>query len=211
MVVAEIDYITKASEGTEVEELSKKEIHKALRIRISVEQLGMESEKALALLAHSGNRQEMLRAERRPTQDYIRPRSSNPPPRPMPQMSPRPAPQMSARPMTPMSARPGPTVPNRSLSEAERKTLKEMSEDLIGTRGAYILDEKLNIHGKVPIAELQSTVGSLGTAYAVVFDGIVDKEMLRAAEKANVRFLVAMDAKIRPEETKMGVLTVNEL
>ncbi|MEK6819565.1 MAG: DNA primase DnaG, partial [Nanoarchaeota archaeon] len=37
--VAEIDYVTKAPDGKEVEELAKKEIHKALRSKVAIEQV----------------------------------------------------------------------------------------------------------------------------------------------------------------------------
>ena len=40
--VAEIDFVTKAPDGKEVEEITKKEIHKALRSKISAEQARME-------------------------------------------------------------------------------------------------------------------------------------------------------------------------
>src|SRR3989344_4898567 len=40
--VADIDYVTKAPDGKEVEEITKKEIHKALRSRISGEQAKLE-------------------------------------------------------------------------------------------------------------------------------------------------------------------------
>jgi len=42
MQVAEIDFVTKAPDGKEVEELTKKEIHKALRSKISAEQAKLE-------------------------------------------------------------------------------------------------------------------------------------------------------------------------
>ncbi|MEK6849170.1 MAG: DNA primase DnaG, partial [Nanoarchaeota archaeon] len=40
--VAEVDFVTKAPDGKEVEELAKKEIHKALRSRITAEQAKLE-------------------------------------------------------------------------------------------------------------------------------------------------------------------------
>lgn len=40
--LADIDYIAKAPEGKEVEELTKKEIYKALREKLSIEQHRME-------------------------------------------------------------------------------------------------------------------------------------------------------------------------
>jgi DNA primase len=42
MGTSEIDYITKAPDGKEVEEITKKEIHKALRARLTVEQYRLE-------------------------------------------------------------------------------------------------------------------------------------------------------------------------
>ena len=87
-----------------------------------------------------------------------------------------------------------------------------MLEDLIGTRGAYILDDKLNILGKVPLSELATTVKSLNSGvYAIVFDGDVDRDLVRIAEKANVNFLVAMNTKIKPESTSVSILTEEDL
>ena len=86
-----------------------------------------------------------------------------------------------------------------------------MLEDLIGTRGANILDEKLNILGKVPIAELANTISSLGSVYAIVLDGIVDRDLAKAAERIKVRYLVAMDTKVSPNEANISIVTINDL
>ena len=73
-----------------------------------------------------------------------------------------------------------------------------MLEDLIRTRGAYILDPILNILGKVPLSELTGTIKSLKSGiYAVVFDGVIDKDILMTAERTYVSFLVAMDSKVK--------------
>ena len=98
------------------------------------------------------------------------------------------------------------------LTPEQKSKFKEMLENLVGTRGAQVLDQKLNTLGKVPIAELPTTIKSLNnTAYAVVFDGIIDRELAKAAEVSNVKFLVGMDSKIRPNETRCSVLTVSDL
>ena len=68
-----------------------------------------------------------------------------------------------------------------------------MLEDLIGTRGAYVLDKDLNILGKVPVSELESTVKALkGGVHAVVFDGEVTQKLITVAEEAGIKFLVGM-------------------
>ncbi|MBU0461078.1 MAG: DNA primase [Nanoarchaeota archaeon] len=184
--VAEVDFVTKAPDGKEVEELTKKEIHKALRSRMTAEQAKSEF------------------AGRKP---LPRPHTTYQPQHP----SQRGPPPRMQRPM-PVAAAPPKIAAKRSdLSEAEKKAFKQMLEDLIGTRGAYILDQKLNILGKVPVTELVATVKSLNSGiYAIILDGSVDKELLDISEKSNVRFLVGMDAKVR-DTANVTILTAEKL
>ena len=103
-----------------------------------------------------------------------------------------------------------PTPPK--ISGDEKNKFKGMLEDLIGTRGAYILDTSLTILGKVPLSELPATVKSLGTGiYAIVFDGEIDKLIVSTAERCNVQYLVGMDTKVNQAETKVVLLTSNDV
>ncbi|MCP3686589.1 MAG: DNA primase [bacterium] len=174
--IADIDYVTKAPDGKEVEEITKKEIHKALRSRIAAEQAKME----MPASRDSGNSR-----------------------RPMPQR--RPAPQQRSAP--PQQQR---TESKKRISPEEAQTFKKMVEDLIGTRGAYILDEKLNILGKVPTTELQTTLKSLSAVYAVVFDGSIDRDLVKTAEKSGVNHLIGMDNKVKTHETRITLITLND-
>ena len=213
--VADVDYVTKAPDGKEVEEITKKELHKALRSRISAEQAKFDYSPKGEAERRNGrhdyerrNEQRQERYEQRPEQRMERP-EQKPIPRPDPRTEPI---RQEAKPENPeRKPVPMPTMQKKdNISANERRAFKEMTEDLIGTRGAYILDEKLNILGKVPIAELQVTISELNSAYAIVFDGSIDKDLVKVAEKANVQYLVAMDAKQKPE-TKINLLTLNEL
>ncbi len=181
--VADIDYVTIAPDGKEVEEITKKEIHKAIRIKISAEQakaeLGLKTEEETL-------RKPMLSSQNR--------------------NAPRHKPQQDRR---PQSQQPQKRV---QLKTDEKAKFKEMLEDLIGTRGAYILDNKLGILGKVPVTELVTTIKSLSSGiYAVVLDGIIDKDLVQAAEKANVQFVAAMESKVKNQDTKVNILGVNDL
>ena len=183
--VGEIDFVTKAPDGKEVEELTKKEIHKALRSRVAFEQAKTEIHASSNEPRGEERRpQPQQQRDQRDQRDYRvdrRPMPSQPSP------APRPMPQPSA-----------PAGKPKEPTPHEKEVFGEMLEDLIGTRGAYILDEKLNILGKVPFTELQSTIKSLHSGvYAVVFDGVIDKDLLAIAERANVSFLIAMDTKIK--------------
>ncbi|MBC8495363.1 DNA primase [archaeon] len=177
--VAELDFVTKAPDGKEVEEITKKEIHKALRGRITAEQAKMEG-----------------------------PSSSSPPRRSVPERK-----VEQKRDDTRDKPRERIVTSNSSakkMKTEEKKNFSEMLEDLIGTRGAYVLDESLNILGKVPVSELQSTIKSLRSGiYAVVLDGIIDKDLVSIAERAYVKFLVAMESKAK--STRLTVVTGEDL
>jgi len=165
---AEIDYVTKAPDGKEVEEITKKEIHKAIRNRISAEQAGFELSKEF----NNGNQEKKTQVRAKQPEKYER----------------------------------------KQLTIEEKRTFSNMLEELIGTRGAFILDEKLSILGKVPTIELVSTIKSLATGvYSVVFDGVIDRDLVQVAERTNIKHLIGMDTRIKSNSTKVGILTAGDL
>jgi len=169
--ITEVDYITKAPSGKEVEELTKKEIHLCLRNKVASAQYKGESTLE--------SRQRRVGLERKP----LRSSSSRP----------------SVRREAPL-----PLGKNKVV-------FKDMLDNLIGTRGAYILDQDSNILGRVPTSELSSTLSGLKDVYAVVFDGMVTKDLAKAAEYSNARYLVGMGSELGLYETKVGVITSKDL
>ncbi|MFW5745967.1 MAG: DNA primase DnaG [Nanoarchaeota archaeon] len=172
--LTEVDFVSKAPDGKEVEELTKKEIHKALRSRIATPQ-------ALSEIKSRGPYQKKSQNKRRDRPS----RSEN-------------------------GGRGKPEKKERSqplkLSDKQKKDLSEMLENLVGTHGAFVLDEKLNVLGKVPKTELQATVKSVGRGvFAIVVDGTVDKDMVDVAEKSGIGCVVGMDAKAK--SGKVNILT----
>ena len=99
-----------------------------------------------------------------------------------------------------------------AASPDEKKIFKSIMESLIGTRGAEILDSKLKVLGKVPMSELSATLKSVGTGvHAVIVDGEIDQDLVQASESSNVRYLVGMESKVRPDQSRVQILTVSEL
>ncbi len=194
--VAEIDFVTKAPDGKEVEELAKKEIHKALRSRITAEQAKLE----LASVDTSKSiRKPMIGRDERPRGGFNRderPRSERNERGPRDERRGPPA--------------PAPSGPVTAANDAEKAKFSEMLEGLIGTRGAMLLDQKLAVLGKVPTTELATTLNSLkGGVYAVVFDGVAENDLVNVAQSAGVRHLVAMDSKVK--DARLDILTAASL
>ncbi|MBI2109965.1 DNA primase [Candidatus Woesearchaeota archaeon] len=185
----EIDFVAKAPDGKEVEEITKKEIHKALRSKITVEQYRLEVSRHEERNGHNGHQEYR---ERRPMQVQERPLERVPERRPIPIQSRAP-------------------IPRKRVSAEQAKSFRSMLDDLVGTKGAYILDENSNILGKVPVSELDATLKSLSGVYAVVVDGEITRDLASAAEMSRVKYLVATNSRVKPNETRVEVLTGNEL
>jgi DNA primase len=175
--VAEVDFVAKAPDGKEVEELAKKEIHKATRGRVALEQ-------ALSDIKSrpSPPKQDKRRDNRRDA------RSSSRSSRPESKSSPQ----------------------KLTISSKQKEDLNGMVENLVGTHGAFVLDEKFNILGKVPKSELEATIKGVGKGvFAVVVDGSIDNEVVAIAENNNIKCLVGMDAKAK--SGKVTVFTPEDL
>ncbi len=196
----EVDYITKAPAGKEVEELTKKEIHICLRARIVAEQFKFDV---------SGAKKPQVYHQ--PQQSYQPSRFSR---RPMDENQREPMRAPPVRDREPREYSQEPRFAPRKEVQVDKKakeTFKAMLDDLVGTRGACILDKDYNVLGKVPAAELQVTIKALPNIFAVVFDGIVTKDVAMAADSGRVSFLVATSSSIKPGECKATVLMAKDL
>lgn len=218
--VTDIDFVTRAPDGKELEELTKKEIHKCLRARIAAEQVKLE----IGVKDGTPEADPQVRPEQVMSGETfsvmkkvapVRPPIS--PQRPMQQGHPQQRPSQPGsvpqrpQPTTTQSMPPRPQPVNKKEATAhELESFNDMIEDLIGTRAAFMLDDKLTILGKIPVSELISTIKSLnGGIYAAVLDDVIDKDLLAVAERANIQFLVGMDAKIKSD--RLTILTTDDL
>ncbi len=195
--VTEIDFVVKAPDGKEVEELTKKEIHKALRSKIAIEQAKMEMVDTSESIRKPGN--------------YPRRLAPSPAQRPSmsaPQQAQRAAPVTQSRPVQKTESAPAEIA--KKVTTQEKEKFGELLESLIGTKGAILLDTKLNILGKVPLSELSTTLTSLtGSVYAVVLDGSIDSSLASVAEKSGVQHLAGMDSKVK--DARVTVMTAAEI
>ncbi len=185
----EIDFVVKAPDGKEVEEITKKEVHKALRSKIAIEQIKMD-----LLREENIQHAQETRYREQPQMQQATIQRVN---RPFPIQQQRYEGHNSNQ--------------SRKLSSNEYKKYKDLLDDLVGTRGAYLLDDKLNILGKVPVIELVNSVKELKNVHSVVMDGIIDRIMVNNFENLDLKYLVAMHSKVRQQESRIGILTGGDL
>jgi DNA primase len=238
--VTDIDFVTRAPDGKELEELTKKEIHKCLRARIAAEQVKLEigirdnapesvQQDVQANAQMTGETFSVKKSSKpvMPTQRPPHPSQGQRPQGQNPQVQrpqngqgnqgqyqqnngPRPPQGNASQGQMQQAPRPQTQQAKKQASQQELESFSDMIEDLIGTRAAYMLDDKLSILGKIPVTELISTIKSLNSGvYAVVLDDVVDKDLLAASERANVQFLVAMDKKVNSD--RITILTTDDV
>lgn len=186
--VAELDFITKARDGKEVEELTKKEIHKALRAKIAAEQAKLEFTEPKNTLKRQIGQSPKQPYQKRDSRDT---RQNN---------------RDQRRPQQ------APAQQSKKVSEDEKKKFSGILEDLVGSRAATMMDNKLNILGKVPLSELSGTLKSIDSGvYAVIFDGVIDRDLVRVMEKSNVSHVVGMSSRADKKVTKINLMTADDL
>lgn len=209
LAVADIDFVCKAANGTEVEEITKKEIHKALRGRITAEQAKLELNISTTEESPKANGEER-KVFSSPAQPFTKKpgftiggftRQAMPTMHSTIQNSPVAA---------PVTAAPVVSAKKEPLQLKDKAKLKSTLDNLFGTRGACLLDDKLNVLGKVPRMELATTIKTLGNVSGIVIDGTVDKELIKIAETSNVSYVVGSDVRSR-ESTKVTILSDEDL
>jgi 5S rRNA maturation endonuclease (ribonuclease M5) len=168
METTDLDYVALAPEGKEVEELSKKEVFKALRDKVSASQFRLESRYDKQNNQYTERKQ--MQPERPPERNVIIDSQKE------------------------RDSRPQQFLPRKiAITEEQKKIFNKTLEELIGTRAACIFDSSFNILGKVPTKELQNTLKTLENPFAVIFDGKVDYRLDMIARRKGVKFLVGME------------------
>jgi DNA primase len=195
--LADIDFVTKAPDGKEVEELTLKEIQKALRAKQNWEEFTNENSssdgsKSTRPTRSTTSRTSTTRSTTRSSTSRERPTRSR---------------SYSRDSRDTRSSR---STGKDSFIEKHKDTLKELADDLIGTRGAYVLDDGLNILGKVPVKELEETLSDISeNVFAIIMDGSVDKGLAEVIDKKRVKFVITKSDK--NADIRARVILVKEL
>ena len=180
---ADIDFVAQAPQGKEVEELTQKELFKTIREKVPASQFPARRGTRAPTRERSGRYERKERPERggryerkeRPGRYSRSDRDRPDRRRPM---------RDDREPRAPRPLR---------LKVAQKELFKKTLDELVGTRAACIFDDKGELLGKVPIAELPNTLETLEKPHTVIFDGKLDFKIGSAAKISGVRFLVCMD------------------
>ena len=225
MQATDVDFIARAPEGKEVEELTKKEVFKAIRDKVPIDQFKKDLafiEKRLPEKFHRNTSpdqynetpssavtgafqtktdytsQHFVSDDRRAPRGF---RGRN-------LRSPRMREPIVERSDSP--PRPSSFTKTVNMKPEQKKSYLKTLEELIGTRAACIFDHDSNLLGRVPAKELSNTIKTIENIHTIVFDGKVDAELEYNARRKGVKVVIAME-KDPSVYSSMTILTKQDL
>ncbi len=83
-------------------------------------------------------------------------------------------------------------IPER-IPEGELSVFKARRNELEGTNEAFVLDDKMNVLGKLPLDALEETLKGL-KAYCIIIAGQISRNLIYASERARVKYLIGKSA-----------------
>ena len=161
LATCNIDYITKAPDGKEVEELQKKEIHQALRHKKKASDYKNKSKKSNSKKNSSNNKSSKKSSSKNTSRKQSKKGSSK-----------------------------KSNNQKAKLTAEQQKAYKKLHKDLKRSE-AYILDKNDAVLGKISSKELKNTLPSLDNARAVIMKSKLVDEIARALDKGRIQTVIA--------------------
>jgi DNA primase len=192
--VADVDYVARAPEGKEVEELTKKELVKALRSKIPAEQVITE------MFYKGKNFYDILKEkaeekEKPTTHKEVKLPTPAPVPQPEPikRETPVHSPQRHEPPQRPPVQKPAEEskiIRPIQGGKSEVGKFESFIERVKKEQTAVLLDENMNVIAEIPVRDLLSTITSKDGVHAVVFNGIITQRLIDIVSEKGVKYLV---------------------
>lgn len=193
--VAEVDFVSRGPDGKEVEELTKKELFKALRNKSPVEQV-------LGSMAIKQKMDQKKPVQRPPIQTTQKPAiTAEVPQKPVQAKA-----QTQPQPQTPPEK-----VEQKKDGKVEK--FKKLFDDLSGTMKAYLLDRDVNVIKEVAVRDLAvSLKNSKEEISTVIFDGVITQRLVEIANEKKVEHLVgAKVGNITKKPAELRLFTASDM
>jgi DNA primase len=179
--IGEVDYITRAPKGKEVEDLEKDEVLIALRDKVPTAQFLATTNILNESGGNSNNHKKDNRHNKR-HQKYNRHEKQH-----------------------------AQKAPEPEVEDDEVTLMKDMLKEFEGTGCGAILDEALNMTKEVEVENIYEEIKNIeGTADTVIFDGVISQRLVDVASEKGIKKLVAfksMNIVKKPQNVKL--ITVN--
>ncbi|MEE1134586.1 MAG: DNA primase DnaG, partial [Methanobrevibacter sp.] len=180
--IGDVDYITRAPKGKEVEDLKKDEVLVALRDKVPTAQFLATTNILNDSNGNNNNHKKDHNRHNKKHQKYNR------------------------------HEKPAKVAePEPEIEDDEVSLMKDMLKEFEGTGCGAILDEALNMTKEVEVENIYEEIKNIeGTADTVIFDGVISQRLVDAASEKGIKKLVAfksMNIVKKPHNVKL--ITIN--
>ncbi|WXG43151.1 MAG: DNA primase DnaG [Promethearchaeati archaeon SRVP18_Atabeyarchaeia-1] len=198
MQVADVDYVTRAPVGKDVEELTRKEIVKALRNKVPGEQATVVADKNQHVAQDKAK-------EPRVTEPKVTEPKVTEPKVTEPKVT---EPKVTE----PKETEPKETKEKKEKSPGHSGQLKKYVESVNGTLKAMVLNDKLELVKEIPVGEITEAISSLDKIHAIVFDGVITQRLIDLASEKGAGLLIgARRGNIAKQPVNMSVKTFKDI
>jgi len=179
--VADIDYVARAPEGKEVEELTKKEIIKSLRSKVPAEQVINE------LFAKGKSFYELVKE--REHQKASQPQHVEP------KIEKAVEPQKETIRETKVEVKPPAreekfVKPIQPPKAPELDEFKEWIEKVKKDSTAILLDENKNVIAEIPVRDLLTSLNDKENVHTIIFNGIITQRLIDIVSEKGIKYLI---------------------
>ncbi|MBD3259377.1 hypothetical protein GF371_01975 [Candidatus Woesearchaeota archaeon] len=77
-----------------------------------------------------------------------------------------------------------------SMNTKHIEFFNQKKKELANTNQAYVIDRKMQVLGKVPSESIVETARGLNNIYCIIIDGEIPRDLVFAAEKSRIKYLV---------------------
>ena len=179
LATCDVDFITKAPDGKEVEELQKKEIHQSIRSKASPKDWAKKNKGSSRQSKSTSKSSRSRQTKSSSRKDNNNKKSDSGPAR------------------------------KPKITDEEKAQYTKLFKEVKGKDSAYLLDKNHAVLGKVSTSDLAQALPNLDGVYAVIMGGEVSGDVARAVDKTRPRHVVAAkegekmrSALITPEDLK---------
>ncbi|MBR4448171.1 DNA primase DnaG [Methanobrevibacter sp.] len=177
--IGEVDYITRAPKGKEVEDLEKDEVLVALRDKVPTAQF-----LATTNILNDSNNNHNNKKENNNNKHHKKHQKYN---------------RNDRQPVV--------KEPEPEIEDDEVSLMKDMLKEFEGTGCGAILDEALNMTKEVEVENIYEEIKNIeGTADTVIFDGVISQRLVDVASEKGINKLVAfksMNIVKKPHDVKL--------
>ncbi len=178
--VADVDYVARAPEGKEVEELTKKEIVKSLRSKVPAEQVITE------IFYKGKNFYDVIREKEKSRSTEVK--EEKPPSIPQPQPNVQQKTPEKPKPQTPPEKIIRPIAQPKTVGEDFGEFIERVKSGKESV--ALLLDKDKRVIEEIPVRELTNKLMERKDVYAVVFNGVITQRLIDTVSETGVKYLV---------------------